>query len=100
MTSYSGLPSRALASVDLPEPFGPIRAWTSPPDDRSTPRRIGAVDRRAGLDLEQGACHVTSAMEVLDLEQRRAHRPSLYYHYGRRGNMGGQVSRPPSSSPS
>ncbi len=34
MTSYSGLPSRALARVDLPEPLGPIRAWTSPAADR------------------------------------------------------------------
>src|SRR5947209_18620177 len=31
----------ALASVDLPDPFGPIRAWISPrPTLRSTPRRI------------------------------------------------------------
>src|SRR3954465_7318587 len=32
---------RALASVDLPEPFGPIRAWISPERTcRSTPLRI------------------------------------------------------------
>src|SRR5437868_12030362 len=31
----------ALASVDLPDPFGPISAWISPlPIDRSTPLRI------------------------------------------------------------
>src|SRR3954470_3275371 len=30
-----------LASVDLPEPFGPINAWISPLlTERSTPRRI------------------------------------------------------------
>src|SRR5688572_31896654 len=32
---------RVLASVDLPEPFGPIRAWVSPFfTTRSTPCRI------------------------------------------------------------
>src|SRR5256885_14615889 len=31
----------AFASVDLPEPFGPIRAWISPfSTARSTPRRM------------------------------------------------------------
>src|SRR3954447_10062196 len=31
----------AFASVDLPEPLGPIRAWISPlPTERSTPFRI------------------------------------------------------------
>jgi hypothetical protein len=39
--SYTGLPSNALASVDFPEPFGPISAWSSPgPTARDTPRRI------------------------------------------------------------
>ncbi len=43
VTSYSGLPSRTLASVDLPDPLGPIRAWTSPAGTtRSRPRRISA----------------------------------------------------------
>ena len=41
VTTYSGLPSSTEASVDLPEPFGPIRAWTSPGRTvRSTPWRI------------------------------------------------------------
>ena len=41
VTSYSGLPRRVWARVDLPEPFGPISAWTSPsPTVRSTPERI------------------------------------------------------------
>ena len=31
--SYEGCPSRVFASVDLPEPFGPISAWTSPRRD-------------------------------------------------------------------
>ena len=30
VTSSAGWPMIALASVDLPEPFGPIRAWISP----------------------------------------------------------------------
>src|SRR3954454_22536557 len=39
--SYAGWPRMVLASVDLPEPLGPIRAWISPLlTDRSTPRRI------------------------------------------------------------
>ena len=41
MTSYFGWPISALASVLLPEPFGPISAWISPClTVRLTPRRI------------------------------------------------------------
>ena len=41
VTTYSGLPSRTAASVDLPEPLGPMSAWTSPGrTTRSTPWRI------------------------------------------------------------
>ncbi len=41
VTSRLGWPMIALASVDLPEPLGPIRAWISPlPTVRSSPRRI------------------------------------------------------------
>src|SRR6476620_3045732 len=41
VTSRFGWPMIALASVDLPEPLGPIRAWTSPErTDRSSPLRI------------------------------------------------------------
>src|SRR5436190_1669774 len=37
----SSTPSRTLASVDLPDPFGPINAWTSPwRTVRSMPLRI------------------------------------------------------------
>ena len=44
VTSYSGLASRALARVDLPEPLGPMRAWISPAwTDRSMPRRISGT---------------------------------------------------------
>src|SRR5215210_772496 len=41
VTSRFGWPMIALASVDLPEPLGPIRAWNSPGRTcRSTPLRI------------------------------------------------------------
>ncbi len=41
VTSRFGWPMIAFASVDLPEPFGPIRAWISPlPTARSRPLRI------------------------------------------------------------
>ena len=58
VTSYSGLARRVLASVDLPEPFGPMMAWTSPGrTTRSTPfrRSAGGLDRAGPepLDPEQ-----------------------------------------------
>src|SRR5918996_5393007 len=41
VTSSEGWPMIALARVDLPDPFGPIRAWTLPfSTSRSSPRRI------------------------------------------------------------
>ncbi len=41
VTSSAGWPMITLASVDLPEPFGPIRAWTLPfSTSRSRPLRI------------------------------------------------------------
>src|SRR5215213_3514916 len=74
VTSYSGLPSRAVARVDLPEPLGPMMACTSPgATARSTPSRISSPPS-AG----------------------RARRPSMrnssltgpvYLHYRRRGNL-------------
>src|ERR1700752_5142570 len=40
-TSYAGWPARTWASVLLPDPFGPMMAWTSPSRIvRSTPLRI------------------------------------------------------------
>ena len=51
-------PSSTLARVDLPDPLGPIRAWTWPDSTvRSTPGRIGrTLHRRLQvLDLEQGS---------------------------------------------
>ena len=41
VTSRFGWPMITFASVDLPEPFGPIRAWISPFEtSRSSPLRI------------------------------------------------------------
>ena len=41
VTLYLGWPAMEYARVDLPEPLGPIMAWTSPElIVRSTPRRI------------------------------------------------------------
>src|SRR5437762_496835 len=47
VTSYSGWPMIVEASVDLPEPLGPMRACSSPLlTDRSTPRRISRSSTR------------------------------------------------------
>ena len=66
----AGLPSRVLASVDLPEPFGPIRAWTSPaPTVRSTPagsRRPSTRDVEV-VDLEEGRLAPAMPASVLAL---------------------------------
>ena len=44
VTSYSGEARSVVARVDLPEPFGPMRAWTSPlPTVRSTPLRMSGA---------------------------------------------------------
>src|ERR1700761_5660867 len=48
VTSRLGWPMITLASVDLPDPLGPIRAWISPwPTRRSSPRRISLSPARA-----------------------------------------------------
>ena len=57
VTSKFGLPMIALASVDLPEPLGPISAWNSPERTRrSTPLEDLLVAGRdvQVLDLEVG----------------------------------------------
>ena len=44
VTSYSGDPRRVLPSVLLPDPLGPMIAWTSPAFTvRSSPRRISSA---------------------------------------------------------
>ena len=47
VTSRPGWPMIAFASVDLPEPFGPIRAWMRPfSTSRSSPLRISLSSAR------------------------------------------------------
>src|SRR5262245_36146618 len=71
VTSYAGLPSNVLASVDLPEPLGPISAWSSPaPTARSTPLRISTPST--------ATCRSTTS--------NSGGTPSSYYHYAGRGN--------------
>ena len=49
VTAYSGEPSSVLASVLLPEPFGPMIAWTSPAFTVSeTPRRMSVPTPSGG----------------------------------------------------
>jgi hypothetical protein len=53
VTSYSGEARRVEARVDLPDPLGPMSAWTSPaPTVRSTPLRMsGALGTPEGRTL-------------------------------------------------
>ena len=67
VTWYSGLPSRVEARVDLPEPLGPIRAWTSPAPTRE-------VDAAEDLD---GVLVGGGDVQVLDGEQGGGHGHSL-----------------------
>ena len=52
----AGLPSSVLASVDFPEPFGPIRAWSSPGADGEghAAEDLAAVDARRGGRRSRG----------------------------------------------
>src|SRR4051794_9108850 len=85
VTSYSGLASRVDASVDFPDPFGPMRACTSPaPTVRSTPFRIDGTSllvpatRTCRSSIwNRGAGGATGT----SLENARPHS-----HYRRRGN--------------
>ena len=49
-TSYSGEPIRVDASVLLPEPFGPMMAWTSPARDGE----VEALEDRLRHDAREG----------------------------------------------
>ena len=66
VTSYSGLASRALARVDLPEPLGPMRAWISPGLDRQVDATEDLGDR-GGLPVRR--CGDRAGVQVLDPEQ-------------------------------
>src|SRR5688572_23611798 len=81
VTSRPGWPMIAFASVDLPDPFGPIIAWISPERTwRSTPLRIcfspAATCRflisRSAMDLQVGVLSRGRARELDELRQRGA----------------------------
>ena len=55
--SYTGLPITTFARVDLPEPFGPIIAWTSPGlIFKSTPFKISTSSTSACKFLISNIC--------------------------------------------
>ena len=62
VTSYSGEPISVDASVLLPEPLGPMMAWTSPaPTIRSSPRTMGSSEDGAPTVVSGvGATHRSS----------------------------------------
>ncbi len=67
VSSYAGFASSVLASVDFPEPFGPMSAWTSPGRaDRVRPFRIGlpsAATARSSISSRAWAS-VTASMII------------------------------------
>src|SRR3954462_4380181 len=84
VTSYSGEANTVLASVLLPEPFGPMMACASPAlTVNDSPRRIspgfsfGADSLGAGL-----ACRSSMRKSSLPAVVM----PSVYFPYGRSGN--------------
>ena len=58
--SFCSVPHMQLTSVDLPEPFGPIRPTRSP----CATVEIDAVERDEAAE---------ALADILDLEQRRGH---------------------------
>src|SRR5215204_2255820 len=82
VTSKLGWPMSAFASVDLPDPFGPISAWNSPERTRrSTPLRIRLspaetcrfLISRSAMFSSEFSCQVRLARgEVDELRERRA----------------------------
>src|SRR4051794_14302133 len=90
VTSYSGEANSVLASVLLPEPFGPMMACASPALTVSdSPRRIspgfsfGADSLGAGL-----ACRSSMRKSSLPAVVM----PSVYFPYGRSGNPSEHLS--------
>src|SRR5437660_6041961 len=64
VTSYPGLPAMTWDSVDLPEPFGPMMAWTSPRFTVSdSPWRISRSSTRTCRSL-------TSSIGILNRSQK------------------------------
>src|SRR5436190_640249 len=86
VTSRFGWPMIAFASVDLPDPFGPISAWNSPGRTcRSTPLRIclsaavtcrfliwsSAIGSLVGRHGDRGRADAGARVELDQLRQRR-----------------------------
>src|SRR5688572_6049504 len=99
VTSKLGWPMITFARVDLPEPFGPMRAWISPERTwRSTPLRIclspAATCRflisRSAMDLQVG--YSSRCGEVDELGERGAleRRDDAHLH-ARPQQLGGAV---------
>ena len=87
VTSYSGLPSSVEASVLLPEPFGPMMAWTSPALTVSdSPLRISGASSVLPLATSAGrACRS-------EIRNSSVTRP-VYFPYGDSGNPPGPLCR-------
>src|SRR5437588_382058 len=104
VTSYPGRPISTLASVDLPEPFGPMRAWISPCRTmRSMPFRISlpsTVARRSWISSVAVRSIVAASATVhldQDLVVLHLHRIDMHGHGGGEGPRpaGLQVERGP-----
>src|SRR6266516_2784465 len=99
VTTYPGRPRRTLARVDLPDPFGPISAWTSPwRTVRSMPFRISLPSTdpcspsisRVAASTAVCVCACVSAVTVhldQDVVTFHLHREHLDRH-GRRERPG------------
>src|ERR1044071_3221867 len=81
VTSSAGCPMIALARVDLPEPLGPISAWTLPfSTSRSRPRRISlssALTCRLRISSSAKSHSVSGVLESLRSGGRADWGPSL-----------------------
>ena len=65
VTSYSGEASSVLASVLLPEPLGPMMAWTSPAWTVSdSPARMSRRLRPSSVDRRPAACRIVDAEQL------------------------------------
>src|SRR3954453_17809141 len=79
--SSDGGPMIAFASVDLPDPFGPIRAWISPlPTERSTPFRISLSSALT--------CRLLISRNDIGLRDSKKGKFSAGLHHGQRGGPG------------
>ena len=72
VTSRPGWPMIVFASVDLPDPLGPISAWTSPPSTvRSTPLRISLPSAVTCRSLISSSANSPSVFRAVGGGRRR-----------------------------